>query len=1002
MPKKVININDLSNGVNSEIDEKDSVKSVSNSENLLLTKGKIKPFKPLSLNVGMTSTAFELRGNGFFTFVTDYDLYGNTNRTEYVVLKVVDGCRIFDKSEPNGFIEITLYSDSLTFFYSKGFLRIVPSIYSDEEILLFGKIKNSHFQDVYQIDHDYVGIAESKAKNNIVSCISPRGIKSGLDNFEKASVIVHGIKFEAKNFGDKYSEYYILVDYYSTKPGTEDVTIDGKIIRVYTADPNFVYYSTKYDDDATGNSFIDWWNNIANVNTFVYDNFKVSPVTNSDLSSTNQNKLTDNQLGGIRAVSNASVIYYSEDTSGDLSKDSTGTFFDVDLMEELNIRSGEAIKFPKSYSKIYSNMEKSKNEMNKHFRFQSKIVDTVQGTESFLDDNLLLSISHDEYVSLETGIAGADKLTVGFVPLLNNVYSEADGLIIGGTIIASQVDFRFVDHNGTSTTFSINTASQEGYSLIYDKIFAAFNHADFDLYLTPSGNVGDIGIRANKYGSEYNGAYLECETNYSYIAPSYNPSSETDFSSGGLQDNEEVIDTFLIEGVEYDVTLNGGDLEETTNTKIFDIIDSNPDYVLNKPSSNSISSNDSDFRISIVSNNSGTDYLIENMGVKSNGNIYILPYSKNDESVVIDIDTKPTEDARWDEDIYSFGLSYVYLDGSESDISESIFKTKLQDDTELNIGLRLSNEFSSYHHLAKHIKVYIKGDGQDYWYYLGLFDFEKGFKPHSSETYQEIKKLSFRIEDEDTEITSLVDRKVMYTELVPVSHNPTRTFQYESGYKRSDITTATYKKGIVVNNRLFSFGIKQGDRINNDRILISPVNQLDILPESNYLDIVTEDGDEYVSATSFATEILAFKRETLYIIDVSSGTPSTFYMKGAFIGAGVGGENHITNTPYGVYWANENGIYFYNGKFPTNIVIGKVEEEYRYAYQISDSVSVGYDSKTEKVIVLFRVYLSIKSFVYDMRNKSFVFHRESIDDSVNISNFSRIENDLYIATSGTE
>ena len=98
-----------------------------------------------------------------------------------------------------------------------------------------------------------------------------------------------------------------------------------------------------------------------------------------------------------------------------------------------------------------------------------------------------------------------------------------------------------------------------------------------------------------------------------------------------------------------------------------------------------------------------------------------------------------------------------------------------------------------------------------------------------------------------------------------------------------DVTSATTFElsasttgGSVTNGTLtFSGSVKRM----RDRIMFTPPNKFETFPRSFFIDVVKGDSDEYTALATFGDRLFAYKRETLYIINIGSPSPANWFLE---------------------------------------------------------------------------------------------------------------------------
>tara|TARA_R100000808_G_C2152689_1_gene162295 strand:+ start:376 stop:4236 length:3861 start_codon:yes stop_codon:yes gene_type:complete len=148
-----------------------------------------------------------------------------------------------------------------------------------------------------------------------------------------------------------------------------------------------------------------------------------------------------------------------------------------------------------------------------------------------------------------------------------------------------------------------------------------------------------------------------------------------------------------------------------------------------------------------------------------------------------------------------------------------------------------------------------------------------------------------------------------------------RTYEMINGYDPLETTTLAcrYKAATLAGQRLFVGNIEVEEngvkKYYNDRVIFSPVGKLDTLPyPTNVLDVDISDGDEIIALASTGGKLLQWKRRTLYVVDIQSGMPDTFFVSDRFKNRGLIDRNHFCDITDGVFWFNEFGAWVYDGE----------------------------------------------------------------------------------------
>jgi hypothetical protein len=143
-----------------------------------------------------------------------------------------------------------------------------------------------------------------------------------------------------------------------------------------------------------------------------------------------------------------------------------------------------------------------------------------------------------------------------------------------------------------------------------------------------------------------------------------------------------------------------------------------------------------------------------------------------------------------------------------------------------------------------------------------------------------------------------------------------------------------------------------------DAMIVSQPGKFDILPLSKKIDIITQDGDSYYASAAFAERVLAFKGRTLYVVNVGSGDPASYFQEDNYPLMGAWSQRSVAATPFGVCWANENGCFIYDGKVAQSLTDKRLKSTWKSVFANAGPGDndkppvVGYDKKQKHLIVL--------------------------------------------------
>ena len=243
------------------------------------------------------------------------------------------------------------------------------------------------------------------------------------------------------------------------------------------------------------------------------------------------------------------------------------------------------------------------------------------------------------------------------------------------------------------------------------------------------------------------------------------------------------------------------------------------------------------------------------------------------------------------------------------------------------------------------------------------------------------------------------------------------TYATINGYSSSDgpliigNTGDGYKSGVFANRRMFVANIvmtnEKGEQDKNaDRIMYSPINKPDIFPNSNFIDVVKGDAEEYIKLESIGGKLFAYKKDTLFILNISNSNPSGWFLESTHKGMGVLHPAAVTKTPFGLLWLNPNGLYVYEtGSGITELTEQKFLSGYRddafgkkaWAKWVTANSIVGYYAKESQAIIARDATDATASagiggngsdiILYDFKTRSFWLGDERLQSGAIVTNF---------------
>ena len=209
------------------------------------------------------------------------------------------------------------------------------------------------------------------------------------------------------------------------------------------------------------------------------------------------------------------------------------------------------------------------------------------------------------------------------------------------------------------------------------------------------------------------------------------------------------------------------------------------------------------------------------------------------------------------------------------------------------------------------------------------------------------------------------------------------TYEINTGYQAHVNTHARYKTATICNRRLFVGNIYQSGVAYGDRMISSPPNKFDILPETNFIDVAVGDGDEIVKLESYADRVLQFKKRSLYIIN-AGGSFGQEYLESEHKDMGVENPSQTCMTEFGVAWVNARGVFLYDGQKINDLIMGKLElvnTTNRYkALNVTESniPAVGYIQSKKWLVIHTQTLINdnydTEGWIFDFKTRSWAFN----------------------------
>jgi hypothetical protein len=186
--------------------------------------------------------------------------------------------------------------------------------------------------------------------------------------------------------------------------------------------------------------------------------------------------------------------------------------------------------------------------------------------------------------------------------------------------------------------------------------------------------------------------------------------------------------------------------------------------------------------------------------------------------------------------------------------------------------------------------------------------------------------------------------------------------------------SASTTTGSVTNGTLTFGNIMKKMR---DRIMYTPPNKYETFPRSFFIDVVRGDSDEYTALATYGDRLFAFKRRTLYIINIGSPSPANWFLESTEKNTGIASPAGVFQNQNGIYWANNFGAFFFDGSSIQNLIDNKIPQKDWFNTPPSIHHNVFYHGLTNSLYVVFGDFstdaasgLSMDVYVYSFDSRA--------------------------------
>ena len=374
-------------------------------------------------------------------------------------------------------------------------------------------------------------------------------------------------------------------------------------------------------------------------------------------------------------------------------------------------------------------------------------------------------------------------------------------------------------------------------------------------------------------------------------------------------------------------------------------------------------------------------------GVNANLSTFYTNVGQDNIKMNVHFDTPSKGEADGWEDEWQVALTTVNKDGVESALgadSRRVSNTDITKSPDIDFVLLSTNSLLKKN---KEIKGYMKSSRNPNYHLQFIIDCKK-MEIYSSTSEQ---RRSPFISD-NIAIFSLNSKDLLLPNEID-SYESQTGLDIEVGRNKENMK-CLFKTAVVANNILYAGNVFQNGTHYPDRMIKSLTGKFSVLPSTNFIDVAIHDGDEIISLQFYKDKLLQFKRNKVYIINVSEDYE---YLENTVENVGVAKECQVITTPYGIAWINQRGCYLYDGEKIENLIEGKLsykswkDSESSWSINEEKGASITYLNKDDKLLIYCTSdkdaaqlggiegfyttiesydYLSGLGYQYDFKNKS--------------------------------
>ena len=372
-------------------------------------------------------------------------------------------------------------------------------------------------------------------------------------------------------------------------------------------------------------------------------------------------------------------------------------------------------------------------------------------------------------------------------------------------------------------------------------------------------------------------------------------------------------------------------------------------------------------------------------------------------------------DGLWPASTYTFGASYVYYGNQESKISTGLTNISadgtitLTDGQFPNISVSIGDGDVKLAEIQG-MRIYLRdiNNPDDEFTLLLDIDFEQGSRISLADDFDPL------VDGSGFDVTNDAKNVNADNRAYAIKQPGLDTYATINGYSSDEKeisfngnTAYGYKTAVVANQRAFVGNIDYVDsegrtKVMGDRIQYTPVRKYDLFPQSFYLDIGTNDGDEIVKLAEFRDKLFVYKKDKLFVINIASGSDAGWYVEAELENRGVQSPGAVCKSDLGLVWVNEHGMFSYSEQIQK--LSSTIDDTTWQANIEATKTIVGFIPKKNQILVVGNTDDTTPvGYLYDIQTKSIVnINHTHVLEGDKITNFVVYGEELVcLADSGT-